>query len=314
MKRKLRHIILSLLLPISTFGQTNNEIQQLIDRLSWESITIDHFDIFTVNYKDSIVLDLIKIGQPAVADLINNMNKSNKTVIIHMILTKIIEPENANDNLPIVYIYQNCNNSIGWHFIYNGLIWEWYDNSNDSISQKEIDKALYYWGKRIKGELKPWKIDIEKMFENLLAEDHKKYPCEKVYDNKSREIKTETLFELLDKNLQYQKFIEVFTNLGNDSTISKFDDCFYISYSADGIDFRFDKDSILTSIFIESAYQGDLPYKLKYSDKKDTIEAKIGKPDESGTYSDCEWTSYRDKYLDIHYFSDKKIKTFIISK
>jgi len=315
MKRKLRHIILSLLIPISTFGQTNNEIQKLIDRLSWESITMDHSsDIFTLDFQDSIVQGLIKIGQPTVADLFKNLTKSNKTVIIHIILTKILEPENANDNLSIVNIYQDCNNLIGWHFIYNGLIWEWYDNLNDSISQKEIDKAVFYWGKRIKGELKAQKIDIEKIFENLKTEDHKNYPCEKVYDNKSKGIKTETLFELLDKNLQYQKFNEVFSTLGNDSTISKYDDCFYISYGADGIDFRFDKDSILTSIFIESVYQGNLPYGLKYTDKKGTVEAKIGKPDTSGTYADCEWTCFKDKYLDIHYFSNKKIKTFIISK
>jgi len=106
----------------------------------------------------------------------------------------------------------------------------------------------------------------------------------------------------------------VFTNLGNDSTISKYDDCFFISYGADGIDFRFDKDSILTSIFIESGYQGDLPHKLKYTDKKSIVESKIGKPYKSGTYSDCEWTWYKDKYLYIDYFSDKRIKTFAISK
>jgi len=314
-KRKLRYIILSLIIPISTFGKTNNEIQQLIDRLSWESITMDHsYYTFTVNYSDSVVQDLIQIGQPAVNVLFDNLTKSNKTVIIHMILTKIIEPENANDNLPMVYIYQDCNNLIGWHNLYNGVIWEWYSKSNNSISQKEIDKAVFYWRKRIKGELKPEKIEIGKVFENLQAEDQKKYPCRKVYDNKSGGIKTETLFELLDKNLHYQKFNEVFTNLGNDSTISKYDDCFFISYGADGIDFRFDKDSILTSIFIESGYQGDLPHKLKYTDKKSIVESKIGKPYKSGTYSDCEWTWYKDKYLYIDYFSDKRIKTFAISK
>ena len=311
--RKFNLTILLLLIPLLCLSQINKEEDNLIDSLSWSSITYDHsYYTFTVNYEDSSVRKLIELGDNVVYPLLESIEIPQKTVIIHMILTKILEPENSNDNLPIKYIYKDCNNLIGCHFIFNGLVWEWFRETNEIIETKEILKIKEYWTERIYNRAIPWFIDVEELFEKLSILDSIKYPCMKVYENNSSSLS----FSDIQNVSTYDDFGNIFATLGNDSIISKYDDydCFYVSYGPDGISFRFNQEEKLTSVFFYSNYLGEMPYNLKYTDTQDVVENKIGLPDVARKYSTNISVSYNEKKLHIDYDEDNKIIKLLITK
>jgi len=315
MKRFLIQITI-ILIPIFCFSQKNSEIDKLIDSLSWKSITCDHsWHFFIVNYKDASVQKLIKIGMPATKKLLESIEVPEKAVIIHIILTKILEPDNNNDWLPIKYIYKDCNKLKGWYHIFNRLVWEWSPDEDYTITSQEIQKVKEYWTNRINKKTKTWENNVDGIFESLSKSDSINYPCYKIYENNSEQIKADNLIKLFDYDFLFE-FDDIFELLGNDSTISIYDDCFYISYGGDGIDFRFDIDNKLTTIFIKENYKGEIPYGLKYTDKKDDIEQKIGLPDKSKTYSKDEWVDYEKEKLRLHmvYNEHKSITKFLIQK
>ena len=309
--QKFNLTILLILVPLSCLSQIKKETDNLIDSLSWNSITCDHsFHTFTFNYEDISVRKLIELGDSVVYRLLESIETPQKTVIIHMILTKILEPENSNDNLPIKYIYKDCNNLIGCHFIFNGLVWEWFRETNEIIETKEILKIKEYWTERIYNRAIPWFIDIEELFEKLLILDSIKYPCLKIYENNSSSLS----FSDIQNVSIYDDFNDIFATLGNDSTISKYNDCFYVSYRSDGISFRFNQEEKLTSVFFYSNYLGEMPYNLKYTDTKDIVENKIGLPNKTRRYSTNKSVSYNKKKLHIDYNEDNEIIKLLITK
>jgi hypothetical protein len=288
--KKIVAIIFGIVVSFCSYGQIDLGTNKLIDNLSWNSITCDHsYHTFIVNYKDSSVQKLIEIGKPAIENLIKSIDKPDKTVIIHMILTKIIEPDLNNDNLPILYIYKDCNNLIGWHHIYNGLVWEWFSETNNSIEDSEVVKIKDYWFDRIHGEYDSKLKDLDLMMTELQKNDKVKYPCidNRVYQNNSSKIEFGDLEILLNTKYPSSKFNEVFSYLGNDSTYNSFDDCFYISFDTDGLQLLFDIDSTLTTIFFMLSYQGELLNGVTMNDITADIEEKLGKlvPENNNNYS-----------------------------
>ena len=294
----------------------NSQIDRLIDDLSWESITCDHsYHTFIVNYQDSTVKKLIHIGLPTIDKLLESIENPEKTVIIHMILTKILEPNDNHDYLPIMYIYKDCNNLIGWHHIFNGLIWEWHSEDINAISPQEIAKVKNYWTNRISGKIKKWENNIEDIFQEIAKSDSIKYPCYKIYENNSSQIRLNDLMELFDYDFSSDKFNEMFTILGNDSTISRYNDCHYVSYGPDGLSFRFDIHNNLTTIFVKEDYQGEMPLGLKYTDNEKKVERKIGKPNKSNVYGgNYKSVDYTDQRLHINYNENRQIIKFAIMK
>ena len=312
MKRVIIQTVL-FLIPIFCFSQTDLEIDRLIEKLSWESITYDHTGIGTfVNYKDSSVQKLIQIIPSVTDKLLASIEDTEKTVIIHMILTKILEPDNVNNFLTTIYIRKNCNELIGWHHIFNGLIWEWFPEDNYSIIPQEVEKVKNYWENRISGKINAWKINIENSIDEIEKSDAIKYPCDKVYQNNSAQIQLDNLMELFDYDFFSDKFSDIFTILGNDSTISRYDDCYSVSYDVDGLSFRFDIYNKLKTILIDSDYQGEMPFGLKYTDKKKNVERKIGKPDKSRSVYKDTYVDYTKKRLHIGYDDNKQIRLFVI--
>ena len=304
-------IILFILIPVLGFAQSDSEIDRLIDSLSWNSITTSHsWHTFTLDYQDSIVKELIEIGKPASNRLLNSIEIPDKTVIIHIILTKILEPNNGNDNLPIKYIYKDCDDLLGWHHIYNGLIWEWFSETNYVISDSEIVKVSDYWKSRINQNSDSWTHDVNDIFDTLFTVDSLKYPCKRIYDNNSVKLDIENLLSLLGSNYPSEKFNEIFSVLGNDSTISRHSDCYFISFGADGVDFRFDMNNNLTTLFFEPTFKGELISGLRMSDSKNQILRKLGTPDKSRE----NWIWYDKNEIGIDFYSDQKIKTLQINK
>jgi hypothetical protein len=321
-----RYILRSFIAIISSFiltvglnlagAQTNTEkSNQLVDSLSWNSISMDCMGgMLVLSHQDKKEQELLKIGKEATNSLISALGDKTKTVIAHIILTQMWEPQNEQDFLGTKYIYKNCNDLIGWHHVYNGLVWDWHEESNLTIEQKEIEKIKSYWTSKLIDKTPTASLNDEQIFEELTKRDDNSFPCNKVYDNNSTTVKYSDLFNLLDKKVNNPEFQKICTLFGNDSTTSSYNDCFFVTYGPEGLSFRFEKDSTLSTIFVDDSYSGELPYKLQRSDLKPIVESKIGQPFKSGKYVDNTWGWYKDKNLYLDFNKKDEIIKFGISK
>lgn len=294
-------------------GQTNaRDIDSLVAKLSWNSISMTCMaTILVLTHEDSTEKALVKIGKPATGKLIAALDDTSKTVIAHIILTQIWSTPKDRHRFSQKYIYKDCNQMIGTHYTYNGLVWEWY--SGEVVRQSEVDKIKRYWVAKIVHK-KNVSLNQAQIFKDLERQDDIDYPCNKMCENNSANVKYDDLFQLLDRKSDNPLFKTLWDKFGNDSTVSVFNDCFFINYDPEGLSFRFGKDSTLSTIFVENSYKGELPYKLKLTDLKPVVENKIGKPFKAGNYVDNTWGWYKDKSLYLDFDKSGKIIKFGISK
>ncbi len=87
---------------------------------------------------------VIKINdETKIRKLIVGLADGKITVVIHQILTSILEP--GNDYFGVTYVYGKDGRVIGCDFTYNGLKWSTDSLQNGNISQEEINKVERYW-------------------------------------------------------------------------------------------------------------------------------------------------------------------------
>lgn len=299
----------------SVVGQPDTvNINKRINQLSWESISMNCIaTMLVLTHEDSTEKALVKIGKPATNKLIAALDDTSKTVIAHIILTEIWGDKKSKTYFSEWPIYKDCNQLIGSHYIYNGLVWEWYSGGNNIIRKSEVDKIKQYWTAKLI-EKKNVSIDLAKITLELEKQDNLLYPCNKIYENNAADMKFQNLYILLNKKSDDTLFKKLWDKFGNDSTVSVYDDCFFIDYGPEGLSFRFEKDSTLSTIFVEDSYRGELPYNLKLTDLKPVVENKIGKPFKSGKYVDNTWGWYKDKSLYLDFDKKGRIIKFGISK
>ena len=266
-----------------------------------------------LTHQDSTEKELVQIGKPATNKLIDALDDSSKTVIAHIILTQIWSNKNEKNYFSTKYVYKDCNQLVGWHYVFNGLVWDWTSETGETIKQSEINKIRTYWTDKLIKK-KNVSLDLVQISKDLEDQDNLLYPCSKIYDNNSNSIKYNELYELLGIKSDNSLFGKLWDKFGNDSTMSFYEDCFFITYGPEGLSFRFEKDSTLSTIFVDDSYKGELPYKLKLTDLKSVVENKIGKPFKSGKYVDYTWGWYKDKSLYIDFDKKGKIIKFGISK
>jgi len=141
------YLIICLLLSNYSYSQNkNDETQELINNLSWNSFE------FVINYGTSLVLDenskkLISLGKDISKELLSELKNEEKSVIIHMILTNIWEPE--------LFFWKTCyQNKLEDNFNHieyslNNL--SWYNFKDKlSVDPYEVNRIYNYWSKRIK--------------------------------------------------------------------------------------------------------------------------------------------------------------------
>ena len=296
-------------------AQVNTDkINQLIDSLSWNTISMDCMGgMLVLTHSNKTEQELLHIGKDATNQLVSALNIKTKTVIAHIILTQIWEPQNGQNFLGTKYIYKDCNNLIGWHNVYNGLVWDWHEETDQTIDQNEIDKIRTYWTSKLIDKRPVQSLNTQAIFEELEKRDERLFPCNKVYDNNSSSVKSSELFALLNKKADDLIFQKLWTRFGNDSTVHSYNDCFFINYGPEGLSFRFEKDSVLSTIFVEDSYAGELPYGLKLSDLRATVDKKIGKPFKSSKYVDNTSNWYKEQNLFLDFDKNGKIIKFGIS-
>jgi len=89
--------------------------------------------------------------------LINSLGDSSKTVVLHLILSRLVEPENSS--IRCKYNYGKDGKILSVDYIYNGLEWLWDSVGNNIVSQGEIDKVERYWRQRCR-ETNPENVKI----------------------------------------------------------------------------------------------------------------------------------------------------------
>jgi hypothetical protein len=117
-----------------------------ISRLGWESFVVATTYIpQPVLREDAIRLVEIK-DRAKVRKLINNIVINQRTVVIHQILTSLLD--SGNYHFHMTYHYGKDSIINGFDYTYNGLQWTTDSLNKSSISQEEINKIDRYWRKR----------------------------------------------------------------------------------------------------------------------------------------------------------------------
>ncbi|UKM65360.1 hypothetical protein GSB9_01926 [Flavobacteriaceae bacterium GSB9] len=318
--RKNNIIWLLILVCGLSFGQTETELRvsELIENLNWETLPITCNYSLTLTESDSIANELVGIGKQANRQLLNQISNPEKSIGIHIILTRINEQKRYNKiGLGTKYIYQNCKDLIGWHHVYNGIVWEWFEDKGQIISESELKKLTDYWNNKLIGNGKFILSESEEIFKSLTESDNEKYPCidNRNYVNNSVNIKIQELNSLLGKSNESKEINEVMNRLGNDSTHTYFKDSYFINYDTDGISFKFKTDSTLYCVFLEKQYEGTFWGGISMDYSKQKIESIYGKPKEKQEFGGgMENFWYTEPKFQIQFNTDNRIKYIMINQ
>jgi hypothetical protein len=107
-------------------------------------------------YEDAKALVAIK-DMRKIPKLINSLGDSSKTVVVHLILSRLVEPENSD--IQCKYNYGKDGKILSVDYVYNGLEWRWDSAGNNIVSQGEIEKVERHWRQRCR-ETNPEPVKI----------------------------------------------------------------------------------------------------------------------------------------------------------
>jgi hypothetical protein len=125
---------------------TEDSADIYIGRLGWESFAVTWTYVPRLFLKEDANRLIAIKDRTKIRKLISNIADSQKTVVIHQILTSLLE--RGNSGFGVTYKYGKDSNVKGCVFTYNGLTWATDSLWKNSISREEIDKVERYWRKR----------------------------------------------------------------------------------------------------------------------------------------------------------------------
>lgn len=135
---------LSLVTSCKSIAQESNpKIEKLISNLSWESFIINVTYGTQLKFNETAT-QLENSGKKSSKSLLKALNDSEKTVVVHMILTKIWEPEVFFLTTPI------CSDNDYSLYILNNLVW--HKSNTDSLwllDEKNKGIIINYWKARL---------------------------------------------------------------------------------------------------------------------------------------------------------------------
>ncbi len=108
----------------------------------------------------------------------------------------------------------------------------------------------------------------------------------------------------IDKNLKEVESSSLFNNYFNVEDLIKGEDTFYLNNKREGIEIVLSKDLKISSIHLFSGdedyklFTGELPFKIKFSFKREDIQAIFGRPNKTGG-------GHRSLYIEIIPIWDK---------
>lgn len=145
-------IVAFFVLHSSCFPQKKNSADSLvyyIKNLSWNSFqltpTYGHY-LMLSNDAQAILNNATDTIKVAVA-LLNEIEKKEKAVTVHVLLSKIFEPQ--NNSFKESYIYE-ADSIVTVNYSYNTLIWQYHvKDSKHTIEPEAIKKIKEYWEKKL---------------------------------------------------------------------------------------------------------------------------------------------------------------------
>lgn len=139
-------LILSTALMITP---VENDTTKLVSMLSWESFEINLTTyINEIALVDSASKEIIEIDKNATPILLESILDSNKGVAIHLILTKMWQPECFKIYLDYSQLYgQEDFTSV--KFLANHLTWKTTDEGENIIEPDALQKIKNFWLERL---------------------------------------------------------------------------------------------------------------------------------------------------------------------
>lgn len=147
--KKLLSLTLMIFASSSVFSQNvivGDSINYYVRMLSWESLHLK------TTYATELVLSrnaekLITKDEAVVEKLCSEISNKKKTVVVHMILSKIYDPENSK--LEGQYIYKD-DTIIGVNYLFNTLTWRYDVKKNQyTIQTDEVKRIKRFWKEKI---------------------------------------------------------------------------------------------------------------------------------------------------------------------
>ena len=130
----------------------DQRLMPLISNLSWGSFEVQIHPGTKIIYTDSVPYQLENLGKEISPYLIEALKDSSKTVISHILLTQIWEPE-------VGFAFMAYCENDPWYedefiMIYNNL--QWYEPNERNVKLPYIDmydklRIISYWTNRTKG-------------------------------------------------------------------------------------------------------------------------------------------------------------------
>lgn len=148
----LKQLFISLIVfcfSCSSSKKLDNKIENLISKLSEESFQIETNYAVSLKIVDENALELEKLGKEISENLLNVFLKDDKTIIVHLLLTKIWE----SDLYFLKLNYKECldnSESVISEYTVNNLSWNLPCSGNKFTFDKvERNKIYKYWLSRI---------------------------------------------------------------------------------------------------------------------------------------------------------------------
>jgi hypothetical protein len=146
------------------FGQAGSDsLKCYINKLGWNSFNIVAYSVFSKVELDADSKKILALkNKYKTYQLLKSADKSDKMVIVHLILTKIVEPDKFNLETKFIYTKKadgtlDPGHINGVTYTVNGISWIEHfekDNKSYSISIDDSLKMKMYWNKRLKTKLR----------------------------------------------------------------------------------------------------------------------------------------------------------------
>lgn len=150
--RYLKVFLLILFVSCSNISQKTEakidvkNIEKLISIISWDSFEITTNYGLGLKVLDESVKNLEKMGKKISPYLLNSLKDEDKTVIIHIMLTNLWEPE--LNFLNVHYNGDSDSKDSIVEFMINNLKWyQSYDGKNN-LDNIDVNRIYKYWKKR----------------------------------------------------------------------------------------------------------------------------------------------------------------------
>jgi len=144
----MKYILLLVLFVTPTLVHAQKDsLTYYINRLNWESFEISSNYIPIMVMKHDAQRLIALEDKNKTKKLIHYLLNESSTVASHIILTAILEPE--KNSFAQIYRYGSDSTVVGIQYSFNGLVWNWSEQSGNQIKKNDMIVIRKYWKKKV---------------------------------------------------------------------------------------------------------------------------------------------------------------------